>query len=81
MTFAPAPQDLVLTLLGAHHVPREHGTVWSGGLVRLLAEFGFSEGAARVALSRLVARDLLAPAKRGRHVHYTLTPRTLTVLA
>lgn len=76
-----APQDLVLTLLGAHHVPREQGTVWSGGLVRLLGEFGFTEGAARVALSRLVARDLLAPTKNGRHVHYTLTPRTLTVLA
>ncbi|MFI7679374.1 PaaX family transcriptional regulator C-terminal domain-containing protein [Actinophytocola sp. NPDC049390] len=81
MTFSPAPQDLVLTLLGAHHVPREHGTVWSGGLVRLLAEFGFTEGAARVALNRLVARDLLAPTKNGRHVHYALTPRTLTVLA
>src|SRR5688500_17155188 len=79
MTFAP--QDLVLTLLGAHHVPREHGTVWSGGLVRLLGEFGFTEGAARVALNRLVARDLLKPTKNGRHVHYALTPRTVTVLA
>jgi phenylacetic acid degradation operon negative regulatory protein len=79
--FEPAPQDLVLTLLGAHHVPRDGGAVWSGGLVRLLAEFGFSEGAARVALSRLVARDLLARQKNGRHVHYALTPRTRAVLA
>jgi phenylacetic acid degradation operon negative regulatory protein len=79
--FEPAPQDLVLTLLGAHHVPRDGGTVWSGGLVRLLEEFGFTEGAARVALNRLVGRELLAPARRGRHVHYALTPRTLAVLA
>lgn len=79
--FAPAPQDLVLTLLGAHHVPRESGAVWSGGLVRLLAEFGFSEGAARVALNRLVARDLLARSRKGRLVHYALTPRTRAVLA
>jgi phenylacetic acid degradation operon negative regulatory protein len=78
--FEPAPQDLVLTLLGAH-VPREGGAVWSGGLVRLLGEFGFTEGAARVALNRLVARELLARSKDGRHVHYVLTPRTRAVLA
>lgn len=78
--FEPAPQDLVLSLLGAHCVPRERGEVWSGGLVRLLEEFGFSSGAARVALNRLVARDLLARSRTGRHVHYALTPRTLAVL-
>jgi len=78
--FEPAPQDLVLTLLGAHHGPRD-GAVWSGGLVRLLGEFGFTEGAARVALNRLVARDLLARSRDGRHVHYVLTARTRAVLA
>jgi phenylacetic acid degradation operon negative regulatory protein len=79
--FEPAPQDLVLTLLGAHHVPRERGAVWSGGLVRLLEEFGFTEGAARVALNRLVGRELLARTRDGRHVHYVLTQRTVAVLA
>jgi phenylacetic acid degradation operon negative regulatory protein len=79
--FAPAPQDLVLTLLGSCLPDREEGEVWSGGLVRLLDEFGFSAGASRVALNRLVARNLLARTKSGRHVHYTLTPRTVTVLA
>jgi phenylacetic acid degradation operon negative regulatory protein len=79
--FAPAPQDLVLSLVGAHLVPRERGEVWSGGLVRLLEEFGFSAGAARVALNRLVGRELLARSKAGRHVHYALTPRTIAVLA
>jgi phenylacetic acid degradation operon negative regulatory protein len=79
--FDPAPQDLVLTLLGAHVNPRRQRAVWSGGLVRLLDEFGFSAGASRVALNRLVARDLLAPSRDGRLVHYTLTPRTVGVLA
>src|ERR671935_33975 len=79
--FDPAPQDLVMTLLGAHANPRRRRWIWSGGLVTLLEEFGFSTGAARVALNRLVARDLLAPAKKGRLVHYTLTPRTIAVLA
>lgn len=79
--FEPAPQDLVLTLLGACLEPRSGGEVWSGGLVRLLGEFGFSAGAARVALNRLVGRDLLAPSRVGRNVHYSLTPRTVAVLA
>jgi phenylacetic acid degradation operon negative regulatory protein len=78
--FDPAPQDLVLTLLGAHLSPRRQREVWSGGLVKLLEEFGFSAGAARVALNRLVARDLLAPRKSGRLVHYRLTPRAVGVL-
>ncbi|HEV2780435.1 MAG TPA: PaaX family transcriptional regulator C-terminal domain-containing protein [Actinophytocola sp.] len=79
--FEPAPQDLVLTLLGAYVTPCGRREVWSGGLVRLLEEFGFSAGAARVALNRLVARDLLTRSKSGRLVHYQLTRRTLTVLA
>jgi phenylacetic acid degradation operon negative regulatory protein len=79
--FEPAPQDLVLTLLGSCLRPRGGAEVWSGGLVRLLEEFGFSAGAARVALNRLVGRDLLARTRDGRHVHYALTPRTVTVLA
>jgi phenylacetic acid degradation operon negative regulatory protein len=82
--FDPAPQDLVLTLLGAYvdrdRMPRGTG-VWSGGLVRLLEELGFSAGAARVALNRLVGRDLLARRKTGRLVYYRLTPRTEAVLA
>src|SRR5438876_10427899 len=77
--FDPAPQDLVISLLGAQVHPRRR-EVWSGGLVRLLDEFGFSAGAARVALNRLVARELLARSKDGRLVHYTLTPRTVQVL-
>src|SRR5690349_10594285 len=50
-------------------------TVWSGGMVALLAEFGFSDGAARAALTRLVRRDLIARVRSGRLVHYQLTPR------
>jgi phenylacetic acid degradation operon negative regulatory protein len=79
MSDSPAPQDLVMTLLGSHLQPRDR-SAWSGGLVDLLAEFGFSAGAARVALTRLVRRDLLARVKDGRLVHYTITPRSAAVL-
>jgi phenylacetic acid degradation operon negative regulatory protein len=76
---AGKPQDLVMTLFGAYVHPRDR-PVWSGGLVTLLDELGFSPGAARVALTRLVARNMLARAKNGRHVYYTTTPRSAGVL-
>jgi phenylacetic acid degradation operon negative regulatory protein len=78
--FAPQPQDLVITLLGAYVRPHR-GSVWSGGLVQLLGEFGFSPGGARVALTRLVRRGLLARVKDGRLVHYELTPRSDELLS
>lgn len=68
------PQDLVLTLLGTYVRPFAR-TVWSGGMVSLLGEFGFSDGAARAALTRLVRRDLIARVRSGRLVHYRLTTR------
>jgi phenylacetic acid degradation operon negative regulatory protein len=74
------PQDLVITMLGTYVRPRGD-TVWSGGLVSLLRELGFSEGAARVALTRLVRRDLLSRVRSGRLVHYQLTARCERLLA
>ena len=78
--FEPHPQSLVLTLLGSYVHPEER-TVWSGGLVTLLGELGFSAGAARVALARLTRRDLLARVRDGRLVHYRATARASSLLA
>ena len=80
-TFGTSPQELVMTLLGSYVHPRETRRVWSGGLVAVLAELGFSDGAARIALARLARRDLLARHREGRHVHYSLTRRTVALLA
>jgi phenylacetic acid degradation operon negative regulatory protein len=74
------PQSLVITLLGSYVHPRDR-PVWSGGLVELLGELGFSAGAARVALARLTRRDLLARVRDGRLVHYKLTGRAAALLA
>ncbi|MFD2493559.1 PaaX family transcriptional regulator [Amycolatopsis jiangsuensis] len=70
-----------MTLLGSYVHPRESRRVWSGGLVALLGELGFSDGAARVALTRLVHRGLLARHREGRLVHYGMTRRTVELLA
>ncbi len=74
------PQDLVLTIFGAH-VRRSGTQVWSGGMVAILGELGFTTGAARAALARLVKRELLARTRAGRHAFYSLTPRADALLA
>ena len=74
------PQELVITLLGTYVRPFG-GLVWSGGLVVLLGELGFSKGAARVALTRLVRRGLIERIRDGRLVHYRVTERADRLLA
>jgi len=77
--FEAQPQDLVMTFLGAYATPRER-PIWSGGLVTLLGDFGFSTGASRVALSRMVTRGSLERVRNGRLVSYRPTPRTVALL-
>lgn len=73
-------QQFVITLLAIFG--RQYGgDLWSGGLVRLLTEAGYSTLAARAALNRLVTRELLSPTRRGRFVYYSITPRCLEILA
>lgn len=74
------PQDLAITLFGAFAAGK-HERLWSGGLVELLNDLGFSNGASRVALARLVNRGLLTRSKEGRLVYYSLSPRTERLLA
>ncbi len=81
MSEALQPQDLVITMLGTYVRPLGRDTVWSGGLVALLGELGFSHGAARVASTRLVRRGLIARERAGRLVYYRITPRCDALLA
>jgi phenylacetic acid degradation operon negative regulatory protein len=73
------PQELLVTILGTYVRPFGD-RVWSGGLVVLLGELGFSQGAARVALTRLVRRGLIVRMRDGRLVHYRLTARANRLL-
>jgi phenylacetic acid degradation operon negative regulatory protein len=74
------PQELVITMLGLYVRPFGD-RVWSGGLVVLLGELGFSVGSARAALARLVRRGLIERLREGRLVHYRLTSRANHLLA
>ena len=55
--------------------------MWAGGLVQILADWGFSTAASRAALSRLVTRGLLQRHRDGREVFYSLTDRAAIRLA
>ena len=67
------PQEVILGLFGEYVGLDE--LAWSGGLVQLLGDLGFSGGASRVALNRVIRRGLLAPVRRARFVFYRITPR------
>ena len=77
---ADHPRDIALDLFGSF-VREHHPLVWSGGLVELMAEFGFTVAASRIALSRLVDSGLIARVQQGRLVHYTITDRGQLLLA
>lgn len=74
------PQDLALTILGTHLRDRDQ-RAWSGGMVELLGQFGFSVEASRAALNRLASRELVTRQKSGREVFYRLTARAQEILA
>jgi phenylacetic acid degradation operon negative regulatory protein len=76
--FAPAPQETILSLLGEY---LEVGAVvWAGGFVRILEDLGYTDGSARIALNRVVARGLLERTRRGRLIFYGATPRLLRII-
>jgi phenylacetic acid degradation operon negative regulatory protein len=76
---APPIQELIITLVGEYVTGDEE--LWSGGLVQLLEELGFTPAASRIALGRVVSRNLLDRSKDGRRVFYTATPRLRKLLA
>ena len=70
------PQDLLVTLLGNELLHGPGQLVWSGGLVSILGEVGFSTSASRAALGRLVQRGVLIRERDGREAYYRLSDRT-----
>lgn len=74
------PQELIVTIFAAY-VGTDPRPAWSGGLVELLGAFGYSSGAARIALNRVVERQLLMRHREGRFISYSPTPRLLELIA
>lgn len=66
-------RSLLLTVLGEFVLPAGE-PVWTGALVAALGEVGVEEKAARQALSRLSAEQVLTAERDGRRVRWHLTP-------
>jgi phenylacetic acid degradation operon negative regulatory protein len=76
---APAARSLLLTILGEYLLPRE-GPVWQETLVGALTSVGYTEHAARQALSRSARDGWLAAERHGRRARMALTERTAGLL-
>lgn len=64
---------MLFTLFG-DYIRYAGGEIWTGSLLRLMAEFDFSDQAVRVAISRLARQGWLANRKIGRESYYAMTP-------
>jgi phenylacetic acid degradation operon negative regulatory protein len=77
---SPAARSLLLTVLGEYVLPRE-GEVWQETLVAALQSLGYSEQAARQALSRSTRDGWLQTRRRGRRSVVCLTDASRRLLA
>lgn len=72
------PQEVILGLFGEYVKDHEH--VWSGGLVKLLCDLGFSVAASRIAINRVCVREMLESRRDGRYIFYLMTPKLQVVV-
>jgi len=77
---SPATRSLLLTVLGEYVLPRS-GEVWQETLVAALCSLGYSEQAARQALSRSTRDGWLQTERRGRRSRLSLTDSSRELLA
>jgi len=77
---SPAARSLLLTVLGEYVLPRS-GEVWQETLVAALASLGYTEQAARQALSRSTRDGWLRAERRGRRARMSLTDASRRLLA
>lgn len=73
-------QDLIFTLYG-DYIRYRGGCAWIGSLIALLEALGTSEQAVRSTASRMARKGWLISERRGRHSHYSLTPKAADMLA
>jgi phenylacetic acid degradation operon negative regulatory protein len=75
-----SPQGLAVTLM-ADYTLRNEAWLPAAALLTLLAEFGVTTAAARVAISRLVRRGVLNSRRDGRYSSYQLTEQAADELS
>lgn len=68
------PQSMLFTIYG-EYVRHYGGEIWVGSLTRLIGQFGLSEQAIRVAISRMVRQGWLVARRIGNRSYYSMTER------
>lgn len=68
----PTPQAVLMTMLGRYCLD-DNPAIATNGHLDVLGRIGLSERAARLTLSRMVARGLLERIRRGRIAYYRIT--------
>ena len=63
----------VLFTLYGDYVRHFGGTIWTGSLITLMQQLGFSSGAVRTALSRICQQGWLESTRHGKLSYYGLT--------
>jgi phenylacetic acid degradation operon negative regulatory protein len=76
---APAARSLLLTILGEYVLPRNEA-VWQETLVAALTSVGYTEQAARQALSRSVREGWLTTERHGRRARLALSDSSAELL-
>jgi len=71
------PNSFIYTLYGdfVHRTPPTNNELWTGALIRLMAEFGLSEQAVRQAVSRMSRQGWLVGRKHGNRSFYAVTEK------
>jgi phenylacetic acid degradation operon negative regulatory protein len=77
---APAARSLLQTILGEYVLPRDE-PVWQETLVRALVSVGYSQQAARQALSRSARKGWIETSRHGRRARVSLSARGAELLA
>jgi phenylacetic acid degradation operon negative regulatory protein len=67
-------RSMLFTLYG-DYIRHFGGTIWTGSLVTLMGELGFSSGAVRTALSRTCQQGWLKVVRDGKYSFHSLTKR------
>ncbi|TDA68260.1 MAG: phenylacetic acid degradation operon negative regulatory protein PaaX [Clostridia bacterium] len=74
-------QSILFTIYGDYvYLEDPASEIWTGTLVRLLSELGFSEQAVRLALSRMTRKGWLVRTRKGNRSYYRLSEKALGLM-
>jgi phenylacetic acid degradation operon negative regulatory protein len=79
--FPVSTQSVLFTIFGDYiYSPKLQSSIWAGSLIHLLQEFGYSEQAVRLVLSRMYMNGWLERNKKGVKSYYSMSEKSLQLM-